>query len=100
MLSVEDDEAAFLRLPGGGRQADGIAFSSPSTISPPAGPAGGVGRVPVVGGGCTGEACVNVDQNKDAPRAQRRVGSLGTWAGFNLEVTPLVDPQGGRGGNL
>lgn len=54
----------------------------------------------MVGGGCSGEACVNVDQNKDAPRAQRRVGSLGTWAGSDLEVTPRVDPQGGRGGNL
>lgn len=46
-------------------------------------------------------AQVDVDQNKDAPMAERRVSSLGTWAGFDLEVTPCVDPpKGGRGGGL
>ena len=44
-------------------------------------------------------AQADVDQNKDAPMAERRVGSLGTWAGFDLEVTPCVEPPrvGGEG---
>ena len=45
-------------------------------------------------------AHVDMDQNKEAPMAERRVSSLGTWAGFDLEVTPCVDPQGWEGRGL
>lgn len=53
-----------------------------------------------MGRGCSEVAHVDVDQNKDAPMAERRVSSLGTWAGFDLEVTPYVDPQGWEGRGL
>lgn len=52
-----------------------------------------------MGRGCSEVAHVDVDQNKDGPIAERRVSSLGTWVGFDLEMTPCVDPPrvGGEG---
>lgn len=40
-----------------------------------------------------------VNQNRDAPRAERREGFGRTWPGFEVEVTPCVDAQdAGEGG--
>ena len=81
---------------GGGRWD---SFLSSLYHQLPAGPGGSRGALGV-GRGCSEVAHVDMDQNKEAPMAERRVSSLGTWAGFDLEVTPCVDPQGWEGRGL